>query len=100
VSGVLPTRRSNIEKWVWALIRAIDIPRIFRSGNTVSGRAVVESRRVAGWLTTRGMSTEAAQLVDCRPSGSNDLFADNFPVARHSGLMPKAGGTVYLLGSD
>jgi hypothetical protein len=53
VSGVLPARRSDIEKWVWALIRAIDIPRIFRSGNTVSGKAVVESRRVAGWLTKR-----------------------------------------------
>jgi hypothetical protein len=28
---VLPARWSNIEKWVWAPIRAIDIPRIFRS---------------------------------------------------------------------
>jgi hypothetical protein len=51
---MLPARWSNIEKWVWALIRAIDIPRIFRAGNVVSGGAVVESRRVAGWLTKRG----------------------------------------------
>lgn len=31
MSGALPARWSNIEKWVWAPIRAIDIPRIFRS---------------------------------------------------------------------
>jgi hypothetical protein len=46
--GVLPARWCNIEKRVWALIRAIDISRIFRSGKAVSGGAVVESRRVAG----------------------------------------------------
>jgi hypothetical protein len=46
-------RWSNIEKWVWAIIRAIDIPPIFRTGKAVSGGAVVESRRV-GWLTKRG----------------------------------------------
>jgi hypothetical protein len=54
VPDVLPARWSNIER-VWALIRAIDIPRNFRSGKAVSGGAVVESRRVAEWLTKPGM---------------------------------------------
>ena len=54
MSSVLPARWSNIEEWVWALIRAIDIPQIFWSGKAVGGGAVVESRRVAGWLTKRG----------------------------------------------
>jgi hypothetical protein len=32
-----------LRKWDWALIRAIDIPRIFRTGKAFSGGAVVES---------------------------------------------------------
>jgi hypothetical protein len=45
--GRAARRWSKIEKWVWALIRAIDIPRILRSGKAVSGGAVVESRSAA-----------------------------------------------------
>ena len=47
VSGALPPVWTNVEKWVWVLIGAIDIPRIFGSGKAVSGGVVVESRRVA-----------------------------------------------------
>ncbi len=71
MSGVLPARWSNIEKWVWALIQAIDIPRISRSGKAVSGGAVgavrdfgaVHQRLVPGFVVDSRLDGDACVLT-------------------------------------
>ena len=61
---------------VRALIRAIDVPQIFRSGKAVSGGAVVESRPWPDGSRNAALSTEAAQLVDCRQAIAAATSAD------------------------